>query len=109
MFVIDLQLELELVHLKDELTITKESLARVEPGRMIGGTFGPDAELKKRVEELEEECKKLAERNESLELHLERSALKVIKSHYSSITGSVVDIMISFLCIVFILTGFPQF
>eukprot|EP00057_Strongylocentrotus_purpuratus_P018628 XP_011673102.1 PREDICTED: mitotic spindle assembly checkpoint protein MAD1 isoform X2 [Strongylocentrotus purpuratus] len=66
------QLELELVHLKDELTMTKESLSKIVPG----GTSGSEEELKKRVEELEEECKKLAERNESLELHLERSALK---------------------------------
>lgn len=74
-FVFDLQLELELVHLKDELTMTKESLSKMGPG---GGTSESEEELKKRVEELEEECKKLAERNESLELHLERSALKVI-------------------------------
>ncbi|XP_063962041.1 mitotic spindle assembly checkpoint protein MAD1-like [Lytechinus pictus] len=67
------QLELELAHLKDELTMTKESLSKTGSG---GTTSDSEEELKKRVEELEEECKKLAERNESLELHLERSALK---------------------------------
>lgn len=69
------QLMFDLEHVKGELCIAQESLAQKE-GTIDGASKGETEELKKRVEELEGECSRLAKANESLELHIERSALK---------------------------------
>ena len=80
-----LQLQLELSSTKEQLCEAQESLAQKDEA-LSAASSGEVGDLKKKLAELEEECKKLASRNEELELHVERSALKV--SYYSCNCGS---------------------
>ncbi|XP_071486404.1 mitotic spindle assembly checkpoint protein MAD1-like [Diadema antillarum] len=69
------QLQLELRHVREELTSAQAAIGKKDA---LSGVIPSDEveELRGKVAALEERCKTLAERNESLELHMERSALK---------------------------------